>query len=155
MLGDLFSTQRSKKGTGTDESPQHSSAVLEKRHRVTEPQRLKSSLRSQGSRFAFLETERARRGRACDLLAASRVGHRGKTGAPSKLRNLHGGPRETNELRELFSLGGRSSLAATPPPSWHERTSPRALVFLCASVPLCLCGLFFQFLRTIFVGIRQ
>ena len=136
MPSDLFSTQKRKKGTSTDESPQKSSAVLEKRHRGTEAQRLKKrSLRS-ASRFAFRETEGARRGRACDLLAASRAGHRGKTRAPSKLRNLHGGPRETNELPELFSLGGRSNLAATLPPSWHERTSPRTLVFLCASVPL-------------------
>ena len=120
-------------------------------HRATEPQRLERSLRSERSRFAFRETERARRGRACDLLAASRVGHRGKTRAPSKLRNIHGGPQEPNELDELFSLCSRPNLAATPPPSWHERTSPRASSF---SVALCLCGLFFQFLRTI-LGIHQ
>ena len=93
-------------------------------------------------------------GRACDLRAASHVGHRGKTRAPSKLRNLcttEGGARgsQTHSVSSSPSVA-RPNSKATLQPSWHERTSPRTLVFLCDSVPLWPV-----FPVPILLGIRQ
>ncbi len=105
-------------------------------HRATEPQRLKRSLRTKQSRFAFRETERARRGGLviCSPLAASDTEEKRVHPASFATCNAARGS-QTHSVSSSHSVA-RPNSKATLQPSWHERTSPRTLVFLCDSVPL-------------------
>ncbi len=106
------------------------------RHRGTEAQRVKRSLRSKQSRFAFRETERARRGELVTCLPLAASDTEEKRDHPASFATCTAARRSQTHSVSSSPSVARPNSKATLQPSWHERTSPRTLVFLCDSVPL-------------------
>ncbi len=122
-------------------------ATEPQRHRATEVEEVSSF---QAEQICVSRNRACATGRTCDLLAASRVGHRGKTRAPASFATCTAARgSQTHSVSSSPSVA-RPNSKATLQPSWHERTSPRTLVFLCDSVPLWPV-----FPVPILLGIRQ